>query len=247
MPTQKTTKVARKPAPKPMRKTAKPAASSSAPAPRKPAPRPSGVYSVHPSVAMVEKWVADLPEKTGRSLDEWMKHIQTKGPKNEAAAREWLKGEYALGTNTCWWLAGRALGTGEGEDWDPDAYLAAAERYVQEMFAGNKAGLRPLYDALLKFGLRVAPDVKACPCKTMVPLFRNHVIAQIKPATRTRIDLGLALAPHVKAGGKVPARLIDTGGLAKKDRITHRFAIESADDIDGEVETWLRRAYELDV
>jgi len=36
------------------------------------------------------------------------------------------------------------------------------------------------------------------------------------------IDLGFALT-HYK--GKLPKRLIDTGGLAKKDRITHRMEI----------------------
>ena len=248
MPTKKkVAKTTRKTAAKPLRKTAKPKAAAGAAAPRKAALKPSGVYSVHPSVAMVTKWVADLPAKTGRSLEEWVKLIATKGPKTEPEAREWLKTEHKLGTNSAWWLAGEAFGTGE-EDWDPKAYLATAERYVADMYEGSKAGLRPIYEALLKLGLSVdgGGGVKACPCKTFVPLFREHVIAQIKPSTRTRIDFGLALAPHVKAGGKVPARLIDTGGLAKKDRITHRFEIESVDQIDGEVEKWLKRAYELD-
>jgi hypothetical protein len=239
---------ARKPAAKPMRKTAARAAKSApggvAPTPRRPALEPGGVYSVHPSVAMVTKWVEDLPAKTGRSLDEWTRLIRTRGPKDEPAAREWLKAEHALGTNTAWWLAGEAFGTGD-EDWDPEAYLVTAERYVADMYGGPKAALLPTYGALLKLGLALK-GVKACPCKTMVPLFRAHVIAQIKPATRTRIDFGLALGPHVKAGGRVPSRLIDTGGLAKKDRITHRFEIAALEQIDGEVEKWLRRAYELD-
>jgi hypothetical protein len=75
----------------------------------------------------------------------------------------------------------------------------------------------------------------------MVPLYRNHVIAQIKPTTGTRIDMGFALKDMKPTG-----RLIDTGGFAKKDRITHRIAISSVDDIDGEVERWLRKAYEMD-
>jgi predicted GTPase len=83
--------------------------------------------------------------------------------------------------------------------------------------------------------------VKVCPCKTMVPLYRKHVFAQIKPTTRTRIDLGLALK-----GTKVPKRLIDTGGLAKKDRITHRIEITSVKDIDAVVKKWLKIAYEMD-
>jgi hypothetical protein len=76
-----------------------------------------------------------------------------------------------------------------------------------------------------------------------VPLYREHVFAQIKAATNTRVDLGLALT-HCK--GKLPKRVIDTGGLAKKDRITHRIELNSPVEIDAEVEKWLAAAYQLD-
>ena len=125
---------------------------------------------------------------------------------------------------------------------DADAYLKAAENYVDEMFAGKKEHLRPIYDALLKLGLSMGKDVKACPCQTIVPIYRNHVFAQIKPTTQTRIDFGLALGDTKKT----PKRLIDTGGFAKKDRITHRFEITSLKDIDDEVKHWLRIAYDRD-
>lgn len=46
--------------------------------------------------------------------------------------------------------------------------------------------------------------------------------------------------------GKLPKRLVDTGGMAKKDRITHRIELKSLDDIDAEVATWLKTAYDLD-
>ena len=83
--------------------------------------------------------------------------------------------------------------------------------------------------------------MRACPGTTIVSLYRTHVFAQLKPTTRTRIDLGLAL-------GDVPAtgRLIDTGGLAKKDRITHRVAISRPEEIDDEVVRLLGVAYDLD-
>lgn len=88
--------------------------------------------------------------------------------------------------------------------------------------------------------LRVAPEYAAAG-KTIVPIYRRHVIAQIKPTTRTRIDFGLALKDTPAKG-----RLIDTGGLAKKDRITHRIEITSPSDVDAYVETWLKRAYDMD-
>jgi hypothetical protein len=202
---------------------------------------PAITYSVHPGVAMVQKWVAELKPKTGRSLDEWSAHIRKDGPKDLAARREWLKTKYKVGTNTAWWLAERADGQ---PTWDetPEAYLAIAPTYVDEMFAGGKAHLRPLADALMRLALEVAPDVKFCPCKTIVPFYREHVIAQIKPATNTRIDLGLSLGPDVP----FTPRLKDTGGLKKKDRITHKIEIARPEDIDVEVEGWLKAAYERD-
>src|SRR5262249_54131312 len=148
---------------------------------------------------------------------------------------------HGLGTNSAWRLAERSVGKGE-ETADPYAYLQAAEKYVDEMFAGKKAHLRPTYDAFLKLGLSMGKDTKACPCQTIVPLYRNHVFAQIKPTTQTRIDFGLALGDTKKT----PKRLIDTGGFAKKDRITHHFEITSLKDIDDEVKRWLRTAYERD-
>jgi hypothetical protein len=55
--------------------------------------------------------------------------------------------------------------------------------------------------------------------------------------------MGFALAKHK---GKLPKRLIDTGGLAKKDRITHRIEITEASQIDADVRKWIKTAYELD-
>ena len=199
------------------------------------------IYGVHPGVIMVQKAIKDLPAKTGKSLEEWIKFIKKSGPRTEKERREWLKAEHGLGTNYAWWLAERAEGKG-GEDGDPQAYLRAAEGYVEKMFAGPKESLRPIYDAILKLGLGIGKDVKACPCQTIVPLYRKHVFAQIKPTTQTRIDLGFALK-DLRASG----RLIDTGGFAKKNRITHRIPITSVKDIDDEVKRWLKAAYELDV
>ena len=199
------------------------------------------IYGVHPGVSMTQKWIAELKQKTGRTLEEWLKFIKKEGPKDEQTRREWLKTKHGLGTNTAWWLAERSVGKGE-ESGDPDAYLQAAEKYVDEMFAGKKEHLRPIYDALLKLGLSMGKDAKACPCQTIVPLYRNHVFAQIKPTTLTRIDFGLALGDTKKT----PKRLINTGGYEKKDRITHRFEINSLKDIDDEVKRWLKVAYERD-
>ncbi len=95
-------------------------------------------------------------------------------------------------------------------------------KFVEKMYSGKKEALRPMYEQLLEMGKSIADDVKACPCQTMVPLYRNHVFAQIKPTTNSRIDMGFALAKHK---GKLPKRLIDTGG--RRRRIESRIGSKS--------------------
>jgi hypothetical protein len=196
-------------------------------------------YGVHPGVLMTQRWLAELKEKTGRTLDDWLALLENEGPGDEKARREWLKDKHRLGTNTAWWLAERSVGKGT-EDGNPEAYLRAAPGMVNALYSGPKAGLRPLHDRLVELAAQLGTDVRLCPCATIMPLYRKHVFAQLKPTTRTRIDLGLALGPRNPAG-----RLIDTGGAAKKDRITHRIPVTRPEDIDAEVRRWLRTAYDL--
>src|SRR5271166_740731 len=172
------------------------------------------LYDVHPGVAMVQKWIAELKPKTGRSLEEWITLVKKDGPKDYQARRAWLKSKHNLGTNSAWWIADRTEGKRDEEE-SPEKYLAAAAKYVEEQYSG----------------------------KTMVPLYRNHVFAQIKPTTNSRIDFGLCFTTYK---GKLPERLIDTGGLAKKDRITHRIELTAPAQIDADLKKWLLAAYHLD-
>lgn len=199
-------------------------------------------YAVHPSVQMVQKWLDDLQSKSGRTLEQWVALVERSVAKDAARRVAFLKEQHGLDSNVTGWIAERSLGARGAFD-TPQEYLASAPGWVDQQFAGKKAALRPIGDALLRAGQALGKDVKICPCQTMVPLFRAHVFAQVKASTNTRVDLGLALA---KCARKLPKRLVDTGGLAKKDRITHRFEIQSLEQIDAEVEQWLAIAYELD-
>jgi hypothetical protein len=213
------------------------------PAAKKPVPVSSAsLYSVHPGVARMQTWIAQLQAKTGCTLEQWIAHIQVRGPKNPKQCRDWLKAKHKLGTNSAWWLAEKALGHPLGMvDDNPDSYLAACPIYVENMYAGVRAALRPLHDELIRLAQQLGDDVRICPCQTIVPLYRRHVFAEIRPATNKRIDLGFALQDE-----PFTSRLLDTGGLAKKNRITHRVAITSLTDIDLQVKRWLKQAYERD-
>jgi hypothetical protein len=186
-------------------------------------------YALHPGFKMLEAGERNIVERTGKSIDEWAEIAKQHGPAGEKARAAWLAEVHGISPNYAKWIAERAAGG--RDDYDPEAF-------VEQQYAGKDA-LRPLYDRLLSLGVSLGDDVTVTPCATFVPLRRKYVFAQIKPSTRTRIDLGLALGAT-----KGTTRLEETGGFAKGDRITHRIAISSAGDIDAEVTKWLQAAYD---
>src|SRR5687768_1679304 len=105
------------------------------------------LYSVHPSYAMEADYAANLLERTGRTIDQWAEFVRAEGPPTEKERRAWLKDEHGLTTNYAAWVVERAEGRMGGvEEYHP-------EGLVEAMFAGGKAGLRPIYDELLALGL----------------------------------------------------------------------------------------------
>jgi Domain of unknown function (DUF5655)/Domain of unknown function (DUF4287) len=197
--------------------------------------RKNSVYTVHPAFAMEESGIALLKQRTGRTLDDWVRVVKKSGPATEKDRIAWLKQDHGITTNYALWIAKRVDGEGSAASYDPDAM-------VEAMFAGKKAGLRPLYDRMLALAFALGKDVRVSPCKTIVPFYRKHVFAQVKPTTVTRIDVGFAFKDMEPAG-----KLISTGGFEKGDRITHRIPVASLGEIDTEVRKWLKHAYEINV
>jgi uncharacterized protein DUF5655/bacteriocin resistance YdeI/OmpD-like protein/uncharacterized protein DUF4287 len=199
---------------------------------KSPSPPRKSPYSLHPSFAMEAAAIRNIEARTGRTFEQWVAITRREGPADEAARRQWLMERHGFTTNYAWWIAERAAGRGAAEQYDPEAY-------VEEQYSGKRAALRPIYERLLRIGLGLGEDVKACPCQTMVPLYRKHVFAEIKPAAQDRIELGLVLGDTKAAG-----RLGKARGRASSDRISHVIAIGSLDEIDAEVERWIRAAFE---
>lgn len=198
----------------------------------KKASRTKARYATHPAYAMQDAIISNLKQKTGKSLEEWIRVVKKSGPSAKKERAQWLKAKHRLGRITAEVIVDRV--EGKAPQYNPEAF-------VKVMFAGPRAGLRSIYEQLMKLGMKLGKDVTATPCKTFVPLRRRYVFAQIKPTTNTRIDLGLALGKT-----KTSKRLLDTGGLAQGDRITHRIPITSPSEIDAEVKRWLKTAYHFD-
>ncbi len=198
-------------------------------------------FDVHPGVAMVQKWVAELPAKTGRTLDQWAEVVRKLKLPTTKDKRDHMKAEYGMGTVMAMWVVEAAEGTATW-DADPETYLRAANDYVAALYAGAKAHLFPIFERLIDAGRALGDDVLVCPCKTMVPLYRSRVFAEIKPTTRTRVDLSLALGEVPESG----VLKVNEQRVKKGDRLTHIIALESPTDVTAEVKRWLKAAYRKD-
>ncbi|HKJ33798.1 MAG TPA: DUF5655 domain-containing protein [Balneolales bacterium] len=202
----------------------------------------SVVYSVHPSVEYAQAVLRNLPDKTGYSIIDWIEKLENSSRNTVKERKQWLKDEFGVGGTTANIIANFSLGEAE-EMTDPEAYLQMAPKYVAKMYSGEKEPLRPIYDEIVDRILTFGPDIRICPVKTIVSVYRNNVIAQIKPTTKKRVDLGLCLKNYHRT---IPEWIINTGGTQKGDRITHRIALNSVDEINDKVIHWLKIAYDLD-
>jgi hypothetical protein len=197
-------------------------------------------FTVHPAVAYQQAVLANLEGKTGRGLEAWLAAARKQKAPDRKALLAWLKAQ-GLGATQAAIIAERMGPEPHAFSEDtPEGYLKAAEAYVEALFSGRKAALRPVFETLMDAALALGPDIKVSPCKTMVPIYRAHVIAEIKPLA-SRIDFGLALG-----NAKATDRLQETGGFARKDRITHKVAISASSEVDAELKRWLKAAYERD-
>ncbi|MEM9823270.1 MAG: DUF5655 domain-containing protein, partial [Bacteroidota bacterium] len=71
-----------------------------------------------------------------------------------------------------------------------------------------------------------------------VSMIRKKQFALIKPATKTRIDLGLKLK-----GKPTTKRLESSGPFGSM--CTHRVRLNHVDDVDDQLIDWLKAAYEM--
>ena len=182
-----------------------------------------------PEEAM-KSMIANLKEKSGRSLDEWIAVVRKSGLAKHGEIVKHLKGK-GLGHGYANLVAHQALGS------DSVSVSAQGVDLVAEQYAGAKAALRPIYDALAKRAAALGKDVELSPKKAYVSLRRSKQFGLIQPSTATRLDLGLNLK-----GVSPKGRLEASGSF--NSMCTHRVRLESVGDVDAEVVGWLKRAYE---
>ncbi|TWJ10249.1 DUF4287 domain-containing protein [Altererythrobacter ishigakiensis] len=165
--------------------------------------------------------MANIPEITGKPLSDWIAIIAKSGLEKHGTILKLLKEEHGVTHGFANLIAAKARETGEEVD------LVAAQ------YAGPKEALRPLYEDIVKFAQSLGSDVEIAPKKTSVSLRRKKQFALITPATKTRIDLGVALR------GEEPTARLETYNAM----CSHRVRLEAVSDFDEEAKGWVKEAY----
>lgn len=111
----------------------------------------------------------------------------------------------------------------------------SADAVVDDIYAGPKAHLRPIHDALMA-AIRKFGPFEIAPKKGYVSLRGKKQFAMIGPATKTQVEVGLNLRD---AAATVRLDALPPGGMCQ-----YRVRLSDPFEVDQELVAWLRRAYE---
>lgn len=179
---------------------------------------------------MANAMIANMQEKTGKTLEQWLAVAKKTGAEKHGQVVKSLKSDHGLTHGYANLVAHKLLKSDAGSQASEGTDLVAAQ------YAGPKADLKPIYDAVIKIAKSLGKDVEVSPKKTYVSLRRNKQFALVQPSTRTRVDLGINLKDE-----PVTERLEKSGSF--NAMVSHRVRLETPADVDKDVKAWLKKAF----
>lgn len=174
--------------------------------------------------------IRNLETSTGKSMDTWIVTARATGITKHKLLVDHLKQEEGLSHGYANQVALRALAA-------EDAPSAGSEDLIEAQYAGAKAAVKPIYEALAAAVMSFGTDVELAPKKGYVSLRRAKQFGLIQPSTAQRVDVGLVLKDTAPEGRLEPAGSFNA-------MMTHRIRISDISEANAEVIGWLRQAYE---
>ena len=178
---------------------------------------------------MAASMIANLEEKTGKNLEQWIAIANTSQLAKHGEIVNHLKSEHGMTHGYANLVAHKALKS--------DTWTANGGSLVDAQYAGPKAALRPIYDRLATEVAKFGGDVEISPKKAYVSLRRSKQFAIVQPSTKTRVDVGVNLK-----GVDSTERLEVSGSF--NSMVSHRVRVSEPTEVDEELLGWLRQAYE---
>jgi len=175
---------------------------------------------------MAASMVANLPEKTGKSLAQWHSLLQKSSLEKHGQLVSLLKKDHGVTHGFANLIVSKFL--------NPDT--DSGTDLVEQQYAGAKSELRPIYDALIKAVGKFGKGVEIAPKKSYVSLRHAKQFGLIQPSTKTRVDVGLNLP-----GARATRRLEQSGSF--NSMVTHRVRVANVEEVDQQLLGWLEEAY----
>jgi len=173
----------------------------------------------------------NIETKTGRDLDALRQAIAGSGRTKHGEVRSWLMETYGLGYGDANTLAHAAAGGKSAASGSDDG----AADPLADIYAGKKAHLRSIHDAVMT-AIQPWGDFEVAPKKGYVALRRKKQFAMLGPRTADRAELGINLKEDVGSERIVAQK---PGGMCQ-----YAIALRGPDDVDAEILSVLRRAFD---
>lgn len=189
-------------------------------------------------IAATVTQLRNIQARTGMTIAQLHAAVATSGAGKHGEKRSWLMERFKLGygdANTVVHFIDKPLPDLGGGGAAPAAAPDADADPLAALYAGAKAGLRPLHEAVMA-RVRGFGAFEEAPKKTYVSLRRKKQFAMVGPATKDSVEIGLNakdLPAHPRLKVQPP------GGMCQA---TTR--ISSAADVDDMLTGWLRQAYD---
>lgn len=164
----------------------------------------------------------NLEEKTGKTMPQWLKIAKSSKAVKHDELIKYLKSEHGVTHGYANLIAHTAFKSAASTSG------ASGDELVDQQYAGPKAPLRPIYDALVAAIKNFGSEVELAPKKAYVSLRRNKQFGLIQPSTKARVDVGINLK-----GTKPTERLEASGSF--NSMVSHRVRLSDRKEIDQEL------------
>ncbi len=177
----------------------------------------------------VETQLKNIQTKTGKTLEQLHALIRKSGLEKHGQIRDMLKKDLGMGHGDANTVTHLYLNPPEA------APKAADADYLDGIYAGPKASLRPIHEKLMKAVSKFGA-FEVAPKKAYVSLRAKKQFAMIGPATNTRVEVGLNMK-----GVEGTERLLaqPPGGMCQ-----YKVKITDVSEVDAELIDWIKMAYD---
>lgn len=178
---------------------------------------------------MLESMKQNLKQNTGKDLDGWKKIVIESGLNKHGQIVKFFKSEHHITHGYANMIAHEALQSHAGASNEEDL--------VSLQYSGEKQPLYSIYEDIIGKLKSDLPNLEIAPKKAYVSLRHRKQFAIIQPSTKNRIDVGINLDVT-----STTDRLEKSGSF--NSMVSHRVRLSDRNEVDTELLSWLKTAYD---